>query len=107
MEFNIQTVRTITTGLFHPETPDCGLAPVMRMIEHIVGEDGILTHHLAVAGGLIREFLREEGNLSDRFWDGSFDPSHAGMATIPAMDANQQEAFWNAFREGLKNFWSR
>lgn len=87
----IQTLRAITTGKMHTS-----LSETCAAIEYLVGERGMMTHHIGMAIRALEPWLREK--VADpRFWDGRCDPEHVGDYPIEPMTADEQAAFWKRF----------
>lgn len=89
---NNQRLRNLSTGILHTKMED-----IYSDVEFIIGEKGVMTHHLPNALEAMRPWLRER--LKDpRFWDCSFDTSHTGETQVNAMGPDDRKAFWDRFR---------
>ena len=91
MKFDIQRVRNMTTSILHTKMQD-----IYEDIESIVGEKGIMTHHLGMANNALQPFLKS--HISDsRFFDGNYDVTHIGVIEIPEMNEYEKSDFWQLF----------
>jgi hypothetical protein len=88
---DIQRLRNLTTGKLHTRMGD-----IYQDIEFIVGEKGIMTHHLPVALKAMMPWL--EQNLPNRrLWDGKFDTSHTGDIDINPMTNEERNEFFERY----------
>ena len=77
---DIQRLRNLTTGRLHTKIED-----IYADIEHLTGEEGVMTHQLPNACRALEPYLREKVTDS-RFWDGEYDTTHTGDIDVPPMD---------------------
>lgn len=88
---NNQRLRNLTTGFLHTK-----MADIYEDIEFLVGQRGIMTHHLPNANRALEPWLREQ--IADqRFWDGVCDGSHTGETAIEPMNEAAKAEFWKRF----------
>lgn len=90
---DIQRLRNLTTGRVHTEVghfyEDLGI---------ITGEVGLMTHMLPRVMRAIEPWLRQ--HVTDaRFWDGKYDPSHAGEYALPMATAEERARMLQLYRE--------
>ena len=88
---DIQRLRNLTTGRLHTKMED-----IYADIEHLTGEQGVMTHMLPNACRAMEPYLREKAPDA-RLWDGAYDVTHTGDADVPPMDAEEKAAFWKRY----------
>lgn len=96
---NTQRVRNLTTGILHTE-----IKHIYEDIEYIIGEQGIMTHHLPAANKALRPYLKEKVK-EKRFWDEKYDTKHTGNIDIVLMKKHEKKLFWERFDEEIGKFW--
>lgn len=74
---DIQRLRNLTTGKLHTD-----ISHIYTDLEAITGQPGLMTHMLPGALKAVKPWLREHVT-DDRFWDGKYDPTHAGEFLLP------------------------
>ena len=84
---DIQRVRNLTTSRLHTD-----MMHVYEDLEYITGVSGIMTHQIPSILKAIEPWLREQ-ILYARFWDGAYDPSHAGEIELRQMTNDERWAF--------------
>ncbi len=83
---DIQRLRNLTTGRLHTD-----IGCIYQDLEWITGQPGLMTHMLPRAIRAVEPWLRD--HVTDqRFWDDSFDPSHAGEYVLPEPTTADREA---------------
>jgi hypothetical protein len=81
-----QRLRNLTTKRLHTKMQD-----IYEDLEFITGEGGIMTHMIPRVLTAVEPWLRE--NVTDqRFWDGTFDPSHTGDYPLEPMTKTENSA---------------
>lgn len=91
VKLSILDLRSLTTGMLHGK-----MDGIYTSIEALVGEEGIMTHHIPSASNALLPFLKQR-NLSDHFWDGKFDPSCEGEIEVDPLTKDELEIFWKDF----------
>lgn len=95
-----QRVRNLTTGLLHTKMED-----IYEDIEYLVGEEGIMTHHLPAARNALLPFLKYRVGY-DGFWNEKYDPTHTGEINLVPLTADEQEQFWPKFEAELEKMFN-
>ena len=92
MKFDIQRLRSLTTGRLHTK-----IEHVYEDLGAIVGESGLMTHMLPRVMRSVEPWLRK--NVKDaRFWDGEFDTTHTGEIELPNPTNDERKAMFERFK---------
>lgn len=93
MKFDIQRLRSLTTGRLHTTE----IENVYEDLGKIIGGDGILTHMIPRIMKAVNPWLKE--NVKDpRFWDGMFYADHAGEIELPNPTEEERAAMFELFK---------
>lgn len=94
-------LRNITSGILHTSVGD-----VYSFFEEYLGEKGIMTHHLPVAGKAILPILKR--NLDDSwFTDEWVKEALDESVDIPDLTDDERTEFWRGFESGLDELWDK
>ena len=92
MKFDIQRLRSLTTGKLHTE-----MDHIYEDLERIVGDDGLMTHMLPRVMRSVEPWLRK--HVKDAcFWDGEFDTTHTGEIELPEPTEQDRKDMFERFR---------
>ena len=92
MKFDIQRLRTLTTGRLHAD-----MQFVYEDLEAIIGEQGLMTHMLPRVSEAVEPWLRKHVT-DERFWEDAYDPLHVGEIEIPDPTAEDRAAMLERFK---------
>lgn len=102
MLISVTRLRNLTTLRLHTSMDD-----ICHDIEFIVGEDGMLTHHLPAAGKAIQPWLEEKYKAQyPTLFDGEYRQVDGNIELLPMTD-QERKAFWVRFMEESKKIWHR
>jgi len=86
LRFDVQRLRSLTTGRLHTE-----IGHIYEDLGLITGEIRLMTHMLPRAMRACEPWLRE--HVTDaRFWDGAFDQGHTGTIELPMPTEDERKA---------------
>lgn len=91
MLFDIQRLRSLTTGRLHAD-----IGHIYEDLEKITGQGGLMTHMLPRVCRAVEPWLRQHVTDS-RFWDGEYDASHTGEIDVPEPSETDREEMFQRY----------
>jgi len=100
MKISNLRLRNLTTGLLHTH-----IDFIYKDIEFLVGDSGIMTHHLGMAAVALKPFL--QSRLPASFFERVYKPEEKGETEIEPLTAEERKAFFEVFDVELGKFWAQ